>query len=40
MPFENEKGDLKKLNIIVQFVFLNLNYLYVAPLFLAFKKNL
>jgi len=40
MPFENEKGDLKKLNIIVQFVFLNLNSFYVTPLFLAFKKNL
>jgi riboflavin transporter FmnP len=40
MPFENEEDDLQKLNIIVQFVFLNLNYLYVLPLFLTFKKTL
>jgi len=40
MPFENEKGDLKKLNIIIQFTFFNLNSLYVAPLFLTFKQNL
>jgi hypothetical protein len=40
MPFENEKGDLQKLNIIVQFVFLSLNSLYVAPLLLTFKQTL
>jgi len=39
MPFENEKANLQKLNIIVQFVFLNLNSLYVTPLLLTFKQN-
>jgi len=40
MPFESEKGDLQKLNITIQFVFLNLNSLYIVPLPLTFKKNL
>jgi hypothetical protein len=40
MPFESEEGDLKKMNITIQIVLLNLNYLYVAPLLLAFKKKL
>jgi hypothetical protein len=39
MAFENEEGDLKKLNIIVQFVFLSLNSLYVVPLLLTFNQN-
>jgi hypothetical protein len=39
MPFENEEGDLQKLNIINYFVFLNLNSLYVAPLLLTFKQT-
>jgi len=26
MPFESEEGDLQKLNIIVQFEFLSLNF--------------
>jgi hypothetical protein len=38
MPFESDGGDLQKLNIIVQFVFLSLNSLYVVPLFLTFHK--
>jgi hypothetical protein len=37
--FESEKGDLQKLNIIIQCLFLSLNSLYIAPLVLAFKKN-
>jgi len=32
MPFESEEGDLQKLNITIQFVFLSLNFLYIAPL--------
>jgi hypothetical protein len=32
MPFESEKGDLQKLNSTIQFVFLSLNSLYIAPL--------
>jgi hypothetical protein len=40
MAFESEKGDLQKLNIIVQFVFLSLNSLYVASLLLTFKQTL
>jgi hypothetical protein len=36
MPFENEEGDLQKLNITVQFVFLSLNFFYVVPLLLTF----
>jgi len=37
MPFENQEGDLQKLNITIEFVFLNLNSLYIAPLPLTFK---
>jgi len=40
MPSENEKNDLQKLNITIQFVFLNLNFLYIAPLPLTFKNIL
>jgi hypothetical protein len=40
MPFESEEGDLQKLNITVQFVFLSLNSLYVVPLLLTFKQTL
>jgi hypothetical protein len=40
MPFESEEGDLQELNIIVQFVFLSLNSLYVPPLLLTFKQTL
>jgi hypothetical protein len=39
MPFENEEGDLQKLNITIQFVFLNLNSLYIAPFPLTLRKN-
>ncbi len=39
MPFENEEGDLPKLNITIQFVFLNLNSLYIAPIPSTFQKN-
>jgi hypothetical protein len=39
VPFESEEGDLQKLNITVQFVFLSLNSLYVAPLLLTFKQT-
>jgi len=39
MPFESEEVELQKLNITVQFVFLSLNSLYVAPLLLTFKKK-
>jgi len=38
MPFENEEGDLQKLNITIQFVFLSLNFLYVFPLPSTFKN--
>jgi len=31
MPFESEEGDLQKLNITIEFVFLNLNSLYIVP---------
>jgi hypothetical protein len=37
MPFENEEVDLQNLNKTIQFVFLSLNSLHVAPLFLTFK---
>jgi len=40
MPFENEEGDLQKMNITIQFVFLNLNFLYIAPLPSTFKNIL
>jgi hypothetical protein len=40
MPFESEEGDLEKLNITIQFVFLSLNSLYVAPFLLMFKQTL
>jgi hypothetical protein len=40
MLFENEDVDLQKPNIIVQFVFLSLNTLHVAPLLLTFKQTL
>jgi hypothetical protein len=40
MPFESEKGDLQELNITIQFLFLSLNFLYVAPLLLTFKQTL
>jgi len=40
MPFESEKGDLHKLNITIQFVFLSLNSLYIAQLPLTFKRIL
>jgi hypothetical protein len=40
MPFESEKAYLQKLNIIVQFVLLGLNSLYVVPLILTFKQTL
>jgi hypothetical protein len=40
MPFKNEEGDLQKLNIIIKFVFLSLNSLYIAPLPLTFQQNL
>jgi hypothetical protein len=40
MSFESEEGDLQKLDITIQFVFLNLNYLYIAPLPLTFKNIL
>jgi hypothetical protein len=40
MPFESDEGNLQKLNITFQFVFLSLNSLYLAPLLLTFKKNL
>jgi hypothetical protein len=40
MPFENEEGDLQKLNIRIQFVFLIFNFLYITPLPLKFKKKL
>jgi hypothetical protein len=40
MPFESEVADLHKLNIIIQFVFLNLNSLYIAPLPSTFQINL
>jgi len=39
MPFENEEGDLQKLNITIQIVFLSLNYLYIVALPLTFKNN-
>jgi hypothetical protein len=38
MPFENEKGDLQKLNITIQFVFLGLNSLYIVPFPSTFKN--
>ncbi len=37
MPFKSEEGDLQKLNITIQFVFLSLNSLFVVPFFLTFK---
>jgi hypothetical protein len=40
MPFQSEEGDLQKLNIKIQFVFLNLNSLYIILSPLTFKKNL
>jgi hypothetical protein len=40
MPFESEEGDLQKLNITIQFVFLSLNSLYIAPLPSTFKKKI
>ncbi len=40
MPFESEKGDLQKLNITIQFVFLSLNSMYVVPFLLTFKQTL
>jgi len=38
MPFESEEDDLQKLNITIQFVFLSLNFLYVASSLLKFKQ--
>jgi len=40
MPYESEEGDLQNLNISIQFVFLSLNFLYVAPLLLTLKQTL
>ncbi len=40
MPFKNEESDLQKLNITIQFVFLSLNSLYIAPLPSTFKNIL
>jgi hypothetical protein len=40
MPFESEVSDLQKLNIIIQFVVLNLNSLYIAPLPSTFQNIL
>jgi hypothetical protein len=37
---ESEEGDLQKLNITIQFVFFNLNSLYIAPLPLTFQKKI
>jgi hypothetical protein len=39
MPFENEEGDLQKLNITIQIVFLSLNYLDIVALPSTFKKK-
>jgi hypothetical protein len=38
MPFESEEGDLQKLNITIQFVFLSLNYLHIVPLPSTFQN--
>jgi hypothetical protein len=40
MPFESEEGDLQKLNITIQFVFLSLNSLYIVPFPSTFKNIL
>ncbi len=40
MPFESEEGDLQKFDITIQFLFLNLNSLYIAPLPFTFKNIL
>jgi hypothetical protein len=40
MPFESKEGDLQKLKITIQFMFLSLNSLYVAPLPSTFKNIL
>jgi hypothetical protein len=40
MAFKNEEGDLQKLNITSQFVFLSLNSLYIVPLPSTFQKKL
>jgi hypothetical protein len=40
MPFESEEGDLQKLNITIQSMFLSLNSLYVASLFLTIQQTL
>jgi hypothetical protein len=40
MPFENEEGDLQKLNITIQFFFLSLNCLYIVSFPSTFKKKL
>jgi hypothetical protein len=40
MSFESEEGDLQKPNITIQFVFLSLNSLYIAPLPSTFQNIL
>jgi hypothetical protein len=40
IPFENEEGDLQKLNITIQFVFLSISSLYIASLPSTFKNIL
>jgi hypothetical protein len=39
MPFESEEGDLQKLNITIQFVFLSLNSFYIGPITFNIQKH-
>jgi hypothetical protein len=39
MPFKNEEGDLQKLNITIQFVFLSLNFFYIDSLPFDIQTN-